>query len=82
VAVRPIRVVGDPVLSTPTRRVEEVDDELRTLVADMFDTMAAAHGVLIIVASVCGTTRIDEAKIGGITPDTFSFSGRCEDSPP
>jgi peptide deformylase len=45
VAVRPIRVVGDPVLSTPTRRVEEVDDELRTLVADMFDTMAAAHGV-------------------------------------
>jgi peptide deformylase len=45
VAVRPIRIVGDPVLSRPTRRVEEVDDELRTLVADMFDTMAAAHGV-------------------------------------
>jgi len=43
--VRPIRIVGDPVLSTPTRRVREVDDELRTLVADMFDTMAAAHGV-------------------------------------
>jgi peptide deformylase len=45
VAVRPIRIVGDPVLSSPTRRVEEVDDDLRTLVADMFDTMAAAHGV-------------------------------------
>jgi len=45
VAVRPIRIVGDPVLSSPTRRVEAVDDELRTLVADMFDTMAAAHGV-------------------------------------
>jgi len=45
VAVRPIRIVGDPVLSTPTRRVREVDDDLRTLVADMFDTMAAAHGV-------------------------------------
>ena len=43
--MRPIRIVGDPVLSTPTRRVEAVDDELRTLVADMFDTMAAAHGV-------------------------------------
>ena len=43
--MRPIRIVGDPVLSRPTRRVEEVDDELRTLVADMFDTMAAAHGV-------------------------------------
>ena len=44
-AVRPIRIVGDPVLSNPTRRVEEVDDDLRALVADMFDTMAAAHGV-------------------------------------
>ena len=44
-AVRPIRIVGDPVLSRPTRRVEEVDDDLRALVADMFDTMAAAHGV-------------------------------------
>ncbi len=44
-AVRPIRIVGDPVLHTPTRPVEAVDDDLRTLVADMFDTMAAAHGV-------------------------------------
>jgi peptide deformylase len=45
VSVRPIRIVGDPVLHTPTRPVESVDDDLRTLVADMFDTMAAAHGV-------------------------------------
>jgi peptide deformylase len=45
VSVRPIRIVGDPVLHTPTRPVEAVDDDLRTLVADMFDTMAAAHGV-------------------------------------
>jgi len=43
--VRPIRIVGDPVLHTPTRPVETIDDDLRTLVADMFDTMAAAHGV-------------------------------------
>jgi peptide deformylase len=44
-AVRPIRIVGDPVLHQPTRPVEQFDDELRTLVADMFDTMAAANGV-------------------------------------
>jgi peptide deformylase len=43
--VRPIRIVGDPVLHTPTRPVGRVDDDLRTLVADMFDTMTAAHGV-------------------------------------
>src|SRR4051812_2673307 len=44
-AIHPIRVVGDPVLSTSTRPVTEFDDELRTLVADMYETMAAANGV-------------------------------------
>lgn len=44
-SVRAIRIAGDPVLHTPTRPVTEVDDELRTLIDDMFDTMAAANGV-------------------------------------
>jgi peptide deformylase len=44
-AVRPIRIVGDPVLHQPTRPIEVFDDELRTLVEDMFDTMDAAAGV-------------------------------------
>jgi peptide deformylase len=44
-AIHPIRVVGDPVLSTPTRPVTDFDDGLRTLVADMYETMAAANGV-------------------------------------
>lgn len=44
-AVHPIRIVGDPVLHNPTRLVERFDDSLRTLVADMFETMEAAEGV-------------------------------------
>ena len=40
-----IRMVGDPVLHTPTRPVGTVDDTVRTLVEDMFETMAAANGV-------------------------------------
>ncbi|MDT7711965.1 MAG: peptide deformylase [Pseudonocardiales bacterium] len=43
--VRPIRIVGDPVLHTPTRLVTEFGEALHPLVADMFDTMAAAQGV-------------------------------------
>ncbi|MFC5995436.1 peptide deformylase [Pseudonocardia hispaniensis] len=43
--VRPIRIFGDPVLHTPAAPVEAFDDALRELVEDMFDTMAAAHGV-------------------------------------
>jgi peptide deformylase len=45
VAVRPIRIIGDPVLHTPTRRIEVFDDALKALVEDMFETMAAAEGV-------------------------------------
>ena len=44
-AVHPIRIVGDPVLHKPTKQVESFDDELRTLVADMFETNTAAGGV-------------------------------------
>ena len=44
-AVHPIRIVGDPVLHQPTRPVQTFDDELRALVDDMFETMAAASGV-------------------------------------
>ncbi len=44
-AVCPIRIVGDPVLHNPTRLVTEFGAPLHALVADMFDTMAAAQGV-------------------------------------
>jgi peptide deformylase len=45
VTVLRIRMVGDPVLHRPTRPVEQVDDGIRTLAEDMFETMAAANGV-------------------------------------
>lgn len=44
-SVHPIRIVGDPVLHKPTRPVPAVDDEVRKLIDDMFETMAAANGV-------------------------------------
>ncbi|RZU65377.1 peptide deformylase [Microterricola gilva] len=44
-AVLPIRISGDPVLHTPAAPVTVFDDELRTLVTDMFETMDAAPGV-------------------------------------
>lgn len=49
-AVVPIRIVGDPVLHTPTTPVPVAEDgslpaELAELIATMYDTMDAAHGV-------------------------------------
>lgn len=43
--IRRIVINGDPVLHNPTEPVGQVDDEIRTLVDDMFETMEAAHGV-------------------------------------
>ncbi len=42
--IRPIRLFGDPVLRTPAVPVVDFDKELRTLVADLTDTMMDAPG--------------------------------------
>lgn len=44
-SILPIRIIGDPVLHTHTQPVTAFDDELHTLVADLFDTMDAANGL-------------------------------------
>jgi peptide deformylase len=44
-AVLPIRISGEPVLHSRAEPVREIDDTLRTLVADMYETMDAAPGV-------------------------------------
>jgi peptide deformylase len=45
VAVKPIRIFGDPVLRTPAEPVKDFDKELRALVQDLSDTMLDAPGV-------------------------------------
>jgi peptide deformylase len=40
VAVRPIRVFGDPVLRSPAASIDTVDDGIRALVQDLLDTVA------------------------------------------
>lgn len=43
-AIQPIRYFGDPVLTTPATPVVDFDKELRTLIADLTDTMLDAPG--------------------------------------
>jgi peptide deformylase len=43
-AIQPIRLFGDPVLATPSAPVTVFDKELRTLVADLTETMEDAPG--------------------------------------
>jgi len=44
VAVKPIRLFGDPVLTTPAAEVTTFDKELRKLVRDLTETMMDAPG--------------------------------------
>ena len=50
--VLPITRWGTPVMHAPTRQVETFDDELKTLVRDMFATMEAARGVGLAATQV------------------------------
>ena len=44
-AVHPVVITGNPVLHRPAAKVVTFDEQLRALVADMHETMEAAHGV-------------------------------------
>lgn len=57
-AVLPIRIWGDPVLHAPASPVDEITDEIRTLVRDMYETMDAAPGVGLAAPQVGVGLRI------------------------
>ena len=57
-ALRRIVKFGDPVLTTPTRPVPEINAEIRTLVRDMVETMYAAPGVGLAANQVGVSLRV------------------------
>jgi len=73
VSILDIRVLGDPILRQNTVPVKEITDELRTLVADMFETMHHARGIGLAAPQVGRTERIavvdvDEAAFAIVNP--------------
>jgi peptide deformylase len=57
-AIREILEVPDPRLKTVSTPVERFDDELKTLVADMFETMYAANGIGLAAIQVGVPLRV------------------------
>jgi peptide deformylase len=53
-AVRPIRLLGDPVLRTPAEPVTSFDAQLRALVRDLMDTLLGAPGRAGVAAPQIG----------------------------
>lgn len=56
--VRPITIIGHRALHQTTRRVQGITDDVRALVADMFDTMDAADGAGLAANQVGVRLRI------------------------
>jgi peptide deformylase len=75
-AVRPIVIVGDPVLHTPTQPIPVGDDgslpdDLPELIADLYETMDAAYGVGLAANQIGVPLRVfvyDCADERGSTP--------------
>jgi peptide deformylase len=56
--IRQVRLLGDPVLRAVAAPVEAVTDEVRALIADMFDTMYAEDGVGLAAPQVGSGQRV------------------------
>jgi peptide deformylase len=65
-----IRIMGDPVLREEADAVDTIDDEIRQLARDMFDTMYEADGVGLAAPQVGITRRliVVDPREEGVTP--------------
>lgn len=71
-AVLPITVLGSPILRQVTTPVPAVTDDLRTLVADMFETMRAADGVGLAAPQVGRTERVCVVEVDAVAATLFN----------
>lgn len=63
-ALREIRLLGDPVLTKNCKEVKEITPRIRELVEDMLDTMHEANGVGLAAPQVGILRRIAVVDIG------------------
>jgi peptide deformylase len=81
VSVRPIHLLGSPVLRQRSPEARGVGDELRRLINDMFDTMDAARGVGLAANQVGVAERVavidaEGQRFAMVNPVITESSGR------
>ena len=64
--VLPVRLFGDPVLTTPAEAVTTFDAELRRLVRDLFDTLHAQRGAGLAAPQLGIGTRAFVFHVDGV----------------
>jgi len=83
-AMRPIRLIGDAVLRTPCDPVTSFDAELRTLVADLMDTLLGAPGRAGVAANQIGVSArvfvyLADGQRGHLVNPTLELSEQMQD---
>lgn len=63
-SVRPLHLLGSPVLRQRAPDVEAVDDDVRRLVDDLFETMQAAKGVGLAAPQIGVSRRVAVVDVG------------------
>jgi peptide deformylase len=86
-SVQPIRLFGDPVLRTAAQPVTEFDKELRTLVADLAETMLDAPGAGLAAPQIgvglrVFTYHVDDAQSGHLVNPVLHFPDDDEQDGP
>ncbi|MBD5556531.1 MAG: peptide deformylase [Roseburia sp.] len=79
-AIRTIRIQGDPVLEKTCKEVKEITPRIRELIGDMLDTMYEANGVGLAAPQVGILRRLVVIDIGDgpvvmINPKILEMSG-------
>jgi peptide deformylase len=81
--VQPIRLFGDPVLRTPAAVVTDFDKELRTLVADLTDTMRDAPGAGLAAPQIGVGLRVFtwwvDGELGHLVNPVLDLSEETQD---
>jgi peptide deformylase len=82
-SIFPIRTFGDPVLTMPAARVDDVPSALERLVEDMLNTMYDAPGVGLAAPQIGISKRIFVADIGEgpfvmVNPEIVETAGSWE----
>ena len=75
----PIRKYGDPVLRAKGKRIDTVDDDIRSLAESMLETMQAANGVGLAAQQVGRALQLTVLDVAQVEdrPSTMKLNGEA-----
>ena len=81
--ILPVLQYGDPILRAKGKRIEEIDDRVRELAANMLETMHAAHGVGLAAQQIGEALQLTVLDVSAAEdrPSTLKLDGTDVDDP-